>query len=82
MELIQLLKMFGDEERNQKIAETLQAHQEAILLQNKLILALGIISIVFVLLTLYNEICSHRKFKKIKADISRLDSMISTKSDV
>ena len=79
MELIQLLKMFGEEERNQKIAETLQAHQEAILLQNKLILALGIVIFLF---TLYDEIRSYIRFKKIKADISRLDSMISKKSDV
>ena len=86
MQFIELLRMLSDEERNQKVAETLQAQAESISslrvrvgtlegvndFQSVIICVLcGLIA--FVAMILWSN---RREIRKIRADISGLDSMV------
>ncbi len=66
--------------------KTLHAHQKMIEAQTDSIITLFYLvvalAVIIFLFDLINQILSYRKFKKIKADITRLDSMISQKTDV
>ena len=74
-----MLKTLSDQQTNEVTQQQIELLQDAVLWNNKMMCVLvGLIAVFLIVILLYGEI----ERRKLKADISRLDSMISTKSDV